>query len=94
MAYGRSDAYDALLYEICGEMGFCGDFRDGKVQHVDNHIPQQGKVTADDFVKWVLLAEGMDAEEDAAKQCAPRIREAFVRLMGAEVVNAESFGLS
>jgi len=53
-------AYNALLNEICVGLGFCGSIVDGEPQHVDKFIPDQGTVSADEFVDWVFMAEGWE----------------------------------
>lgn len=49
------------MQEICVGMGFCGGWVDGHASHVDNFIPASGPVTAAQFAKWVIEAEGMDS---------------------------------
>lgn len=84
----RNTPYDALLHEICVGLGFCGSVANGEALHVDQFIPESGPVSADQFVNWVFRAEGMDPEGDDALKHAQSVREAFVRHMGANVVDA------
>lgn len=81
-------AYDALLNEVCVGLGFCGSVVDGEPLHVGRFIPDRGAVSADDFVEWVLEAEGMDPSERAALKHRESLRQAFVRHMGGDVVDA------
>ena len=82
-------AYDALLHEVCVGLGFCGSVVDGQPLHVDQFIPEHGAVGADQFVEWVFRAEGMDPDEEDALKHAGSLREAFVRHMGSEAVDAQ-----
>jgi hypothetical protein len=82
-------SYNALLDEICGDLGFCGSVVDGQPLHVDHFIPEQGIVSADEFVDWVFRAEGWSSSDGAASSHAAILRKAFVRHMGAEAVDAE-----
>jgi hypothetical protein len=84
----QKSPYEALQHEVCVALGFCGSVVDGKPSHVDFFIPEQGPVSADEFVEWVFLAEGMDPDEDAATKHAASLREAFVRHMGDDIVEA------
>ena len=81
-------AYDALLHEVCVRLGFCGSVVDGEPLHVDQFVPESGPVSADQFVNWVFRAEGMDPDGADALKHAHSLREAFVRRMGVEVVDA------
>lgn len=84
-----TSAYDALLDEICMERGFCGDVVDGKPLHVYMFVPEQGRVSAEQFVEWVFQAEGMDPNGEAAIMHRAALRQAFIRHMGSEVVDAQ-----
>ena len=81
--------YDALLDEICVGLGFCGTVVNGEPLHVSMFVPANGPVTADEFVGWVFRAEGWSADEAAVSSYAADLREAFVRNMGAEAVDAK-----
>lgn len=82
----RSKAgYDALMHEVCVGLGFCGSVVRGKPLHVDFLIPSEGPVTADQFVDWVLEAEGMDSRDQTHRAA---LKDAFIRHMGAAVVDA------
>lgn len=82
--------YNALMHEVCVGCGWCGGIVDGKPCHVDDLIPESGAVSADQFVDWLFVAEGMDPQDNSAKwqKHKDRLREAFVRHMSAEVVDA------
>jgi len=84
----QKSPYEALQHEICVGLGFCGSVIDGKPSHVDSFIPERGSVSADQFVEWVFLAEGMDPAEDDATKHAASLREAFVKNMGGDIVDA------
>jgi hypothetical protein len=78
--------YDALMHDVCVVWGFCGCRKDGVNLHVDLLIPSAGRVTADQFVEWVFLAENLNPKRWEKQKAA--IRDAFVRHMGAETVDA------
>ena len=73
------------MEEVCVGMGYCGSVVDGEPRHLDMYIPESGPVTADDFVNWLFLAEGLDPIGSAH---ADNIRKAFIEHMGGEVVDA------
>jgi len=83
-------AYDALMDEICVGLGFCGCIKDDRPSYVRQFIPSRGPVTADQFAEWVFLADDMNphAEPKRWENLKEKIRRAFIRHMGAEVVDA------
>ena len=78
-------AYVRLMEHVCGGMGYCGSVVDGEPRHVDDYIPASGLVTADQFVEWLFQAEGLD---HLGSSHADEIRNAFVTIMGSDVVDA------
>jgi hypothetical protein len=82
--------YNALHHDVCVGHGWCGGIVAGKPSHVDDLIPDSGPVSADQFVDWLFIAEGIDprSELDKWQKHKDRLREAFIRHMGADVVDA------
>ena len=80
--------YETLQHEVCVGLGFCGSVIDGKPSHVDFLIPEHGPVSANEFAKWVFIAEGMDPDEVAATKHGASLRAAFTRHMGGDTVDA------
>jgi hypothetical protein len=72
------------MQEICGDLGFCGGWVNGRASHVDNYIPASGTVTSAHFAKWVLEAEGLDSEYSTYQHA---LEAAFVRHMGSTEVD-------
>ena len=77
--------------EICVGLGFCGCIKDGRPSHVRQFIPSRGPVTADQFAEWVFLADDMNPNSEPKRWEAlkDKIKQAFIRHMGAEVVDAK-----
>src|SRR4051812_32850342 len=88
--------YDALIYEVCVVWGFCGSTKDDIPLHVDLFIPPSGPVTADQFVEWVFLADNHNPnlKTERSQGIKSGIREAFIRHLGAEVVDASQLRYS
>lgn len=84
--------YKALMHEVCVGHGWCGGLVNGQPSHVDFFIPDTGLVTADQFVNWIFLADGMDptAEREKWQKHKDGLRDAFIRHMGGDVVDASS----
>ena len=81
--------YNALMQELCVGKGWCGSVINGEPSHVDDLIPDTGPVSADQFVDWLFLAESYEqALEPKVKINRRVLREAFVRYMGSDVVDA------
>lgn len=78
---------------VCVEWGCCGSIhRDGTPLHVTLFIPAEGPVTADQFVDWVFLAEGLNPNSEPEKWQTHKdaIRAAFVAHMGGETADARA----
>jgi len=84
--------YTALLDDVCIGRGWCGGIVDGKPSHVNDLIPDSGPVTAEQFVEWLFIAEGVDphAEPDKWNRHKAGLRKAFIQHMGAEIVDASA----
>lgn len=83
--------YDALMHEICVGLGFCGCIKNGRPLHIDRFIPSRGPVTAEQFVEWVFLADDMNPNVEPKRwsDLKEKVKLAFVRFMGGEIVDAE-----
>ena len=84
-------AYNALMHEVCVGRGWCGSVIDDQRLHVDMFIPDSGPVCADQFVEWLFRAEGVnpDSEPEKWRKHREGLREAFIRHMGSDIVEAE-----
>jgi len=83
--------FDALMQVVCPRLGYCGSIhRNGAPLHVTLFIPDEGPVTADQFVEWVFLADRVNPnlEPEKRQPLKDAIRAAFVEHMGGEVVDA------
>lgn len=77
---------------VCAGHGYCGSIhRDGTPLHVTLFIPDEGPVTAEQFVEWVFLADRQNpnVEPEKWQKHKDAIRAAFVEHMGGVVVEAE-----
>ncbi len=49
------------MHFVCVDWGYCGSVKaNGTPLHVTMFIPDEGPVTADQFVEWVFLADNMN----------------------------------
>lgn len=78
------------MHVVCVEWGFCGCIKHDQRLHVDQLIPSEGPVTADQFVEWVFLADDMNPNLEPEKWSRHKlaIRTAFVEHMGDIVADA------
>jgi len=84
----KPNKYDGLIYELCVGLGWCGWSENGERRHINDYIPSEGFVTADQFAVWVVEADFCDpVSPDAIRRWLPRIKEAFIKHMGAEKVH-------
>jgi hypothetical protein len=90
---GRPDAFDGMMHEFCVGMGWCGCVKDGKRLHVTNFIPEAGPVSADEFTRWLVMADGFDPDQlsdPEIKRWMPKLKTVFVKHMGADVTDASN----
>jgi len=80
---------ETLLHAICVIHGFCGGLRDEKFVRATDFVPSRGMVTADEFVDWVFLAEGVPWRGDPiAMRFRERLRSHFIAHMGSSIVDS------
>lgn len=86
----KPNEFDGMMHDFCVGCGFCGSVKDGRPLHVTDYIPTEGLVSADEFVTWLMIAEGYDPKGPLGhhKEYAS-LKSIFVRHMGAEIVNAK-----
>jgi hypothetical protein len=82
----RPNSFDGMMYEFCAGLGWCGCVKDGKPLHVTQFIPVAGLVSADEFAKWVIMADGLDPDQH--RSWMPQLKAVFVKHMSADVVDA------
>ena len=88
----RPTKFDGMMYEFCVRLGWCGaTVKDGKLVLITDFIADTGSVTADQFVDWLILADGVDVNQEGVSQLKRWRRElkaVFLKHMGPEVVDA------
>lgn len=82
----RPNAFDGMMHEFCVGLGFCGGIKDGDGSHVTQFVPEAGLVTAEEFARWLVIAEGLDPDQN--QPWLDRLKTVFLRHMGAEAVDA------
>jgi len=82
--------FAALMQEACVGWGFCGCIKGDKPLHVSDFIPPSGPVRADQFVEWLFLADNVNPNDapERWQRHKSALHAAFIRHMGAEVVDA------
>jgi hypothetical protein len=64
--------------------------KDGKPLHVTDFIPETGPVSADEFARWLIMADGHDSYAAEISRWMPQLKAVFVKHMGADVVDASN----
>jgi hypothetical protein len=82
---GRPNAFDGMMHQFCVELGWCGGERDGKRLHVSDFIPETGLVSADEFARWLVTAEGLTPDQLSRSEL-DQLEDVFVKHMGASLV--------
>ncbi|MCT7662863.1 hypothetical protein [Shinella kummerowiae] len=81
--------FHALLRAICVGYGHCGSLQDDGYVHVTHFVPERGKVSVDDFIDWVFMAEGDEwFGYPRAMMQREKLRSCFIGYMGSSVVSA------
>lgn len=66
---GKPTKFDGMMYDFCVNFGYCGSAINGKATHVTDFIPEEGLVSADQFVTWLIKADQCDPSDiDLRKQ--------------------------
>jgi hypothetical protein len=87
----RPNAFDGMMHEFCVTLGFCGSVKDGKRLHVSDFIPETGPVSADEFARFLLLADGFDLDrlsDSDLRRWMIRLKAVFVQHMKTDAVDA------
>lgn len=87
----RPNRFDGMMLESCVELGWCGSVKGAQRRHVTDFIPEAGPVSAEQFVEWLIRADGFESDQLSASQIERwmlQLRAVFVRHMGADVVDA------
>jgi hypothetical protein len=89
---GRPNAFDGMLDESCVKLGWCGCVKDGKRLHITDFLPETGPVSADQFVRWLIMADGLDPDQPTSeiRRSIPLLKAVFVKHMAADVVDASN----
>lgn len=83
--------FDLLLRNVCVRLGFCGGLVNDKPTDVTGLLPATGLVTAEEFAKLAISAEGDHrSSPDKEARWAAILVAAFIEHLGAASVPAES----
>lgn len=80
---------DLLMWEICVQGGWCGGIVDGQPTSVRDLIPTSGTVTAQDFAKLTVKADGWPSSEPPKEHHLRWLEERFIAHLGGARVSAE-----
>jgi hypothetical protein len=82
---GRPNKFNGMMNEFCVGLGWCGC--------VSEFIPETGPVSADDFARWLIMADGIDPNRTSASDIGRwmhQLKAVYVKHMGAEVIDASN----
>jgi hypothetical protein len=81
--------FDRLLRAVCVQYGFCGSLQDKGSLHVIDFIPERGKVSVEQFIDWLYLAEGEKRSRNPSDVLLQeKLRSCFIGYMGSDIVSA------
>ena len=81
----KPNKYNGMMNDFCVKKGWCGGVVDGKPLHVSQFIPKEGVVSADQFVTWLMTAEGVDPSDIGVRK---ELISVFMKHMGNYKVEA------
>jgi hypothetical protein len=87
----RPTKFDGMMHEFVVGLGWSArTVKDGKLVHLRDFIPDTRSVTADQFVEWLILLDGVEnmVGSSQLKRWRRELKAVFVKHMGAEVVDA------
>ena len=82
---GNPNRYDGMMHDYCVNKGWCGGVINGAPLHVSDFIPDKGLVSADQFVTWLMKAEGVDPSDLPVRK---ELISVFMKHMGVYKVEA------
>lgn len=87
--------FELLLWDMCVRLGFCGGLVNDKPTHVTDLLPAEGVVTAEEFARLAISAEG-DAQSPPDQQArwVALLSAAFIERIGSSSVGAEALVLN
>ena len=83
-------AFDLLCYDICVNGGWCGGLLDDKPISVDDFIPEEGQITASEFARMAIRADGWDESEPFPEKHLRYLEKKFIEHLGAPSAPAEA----
>lgn len=88
----RPNSFNGMMHEFCVGLGWCGCVKDGKPLHVTDFIPETGPVSAEEFARWLIMADGLDPDQPNAEieGWILQLKGVFVKHMGADVIDASN----
>ena len=81
----KPNKFSGMMHDYCALKGWCGSVIDGKATHVTDYIPERGQVSAEQFVTWLLMAEGVNPYNLREYKYLIKV---FVKHMGSTEVDA------
>ena len=84
---GEPNKFDVMMNDYCSNKGWCGGYVDGQALHVSQFIPEEGQISADQFVTWLMVAEGYNPNDAVKKK---ELITVFMKHMGKYKVDASS----
>ncbi len=82
---GKPNKFDGMMHDFCVNRGWCGGVVNGEALHVSQFIPVQGLVSADQFVTWLMKAEGFEPSDIILRK---ELISVFMKHMGRYKVEA------
>ena len=81
--------FDGMMHDY-GKKGWLGWTVDGKRFHVTDFIPDKGLVNANQFVSWLIEAEGFESGDPRINDIKLRktLVEVFIKHMGTNEIDA------
>jgi len=82
---GKPTKFNGMMHDYCVNKGWCGSIVEGSPSHVRDFIPAEGLVSADQFVTWLMKAEGVDPSKIGIRK---ELIQVFIKHMGSYKVEA------
>ena len=86
----QPSAFENLLWDICVGGGWCGGLVNGEPTTVEDLLPREGEVTAKEFARLTILADGWPSSQPMDEKHLHWIEGRFKEQLGAASAPADA----
>lgn len=83
------EKYLDFVHRLAAELGWAGSVDDGAYRTAHDYLPASGRVTAEQYARWVILSEGDDPDGGLSQKQGwiKTISDLFVECLGTDEID-------